>query len=191
MSGPRGTFAAIPFKAHHSPPLANLRAQLGPLHDVYFYRAMLWCKEYLRSGRLEGAWSALASFVQWPDDAEALAIAFRLAGVVSGEHDDMWEWDEYNGWLIRRAKEESERKRKERQAAKAKSRAGVKSGKARRRKAKQLALLPTPRKPRQRPLFIKGRPRKRKRKPWPDPAVVASQSAKLEQAANNKETPES
>lgn len=123
MSAPRGNFAAIPTSAHHSPPLLMLRHSLGPLGDVYFYRALLFCKEYLRSGELVSSWSALACYAAWPDDPEAMQLAFRAAGAVCGPKDELWEWHQYNGWLIQMRKRAADKKARQRAAGRASGRA--------------------------------------------------------------------
>jgi len=140
----RGNFVAVPTSAHHSPQLARLRTALGPLGDAYYYRAVLYCKDYLPSGELWHDWPGVATFVNWPDDPVELCAAFRSAGVVVGLADELWEWDLYNGWLIRVRRKAAEKKARQRAASEAAARAKRAKRKAAKRLLRSIPARPAP-----------------------------------------------
>ena len=116
MPGPRGLFVAVDCAAHHSPQLAALRSALGSTADAYYYRALQFAKTYQQTGQLGASWTALAGFVLWPDDPQSLACAFRMAGLVHGERDELVCWERWNGWLIEKARKDAKRMADKRRA---------------------------------------------------------------------------
>jgi hypothetical protein len=92
---------AIDCSADSSPPLFRLRNQAGPLADVYYYRAVAFCKLYAPDGQLENSWPDLAAYLRWPDAPEELRDLCRACGVVSPPRDRLYLWFESNGWILR------------------------------------------------------------------------------------------
>ena len=115
---PNGTWYGVPGKADLSPPLANLRRELGPTGDVYFYRLYGYCKEWAKNGSLAQHWTAARDLIRWPGDVNVLIEVCRRTGIVWGPYDNLFLWDEYNGWLLRRSRKAAEKKAKQRAAAK-------------------------------------------------------------------------
>ena len=118
MLGPRGLWFAVPAHAPASPPIARLKAKVGPLADAYFYRALAFAKLYQQNGQLGGSWIELADFIMWPDPWEDLRSVFRAAGIVVGGRDLLYSWADYNGWLLARYERDRVRQVRRRRAAK-------------------------------------------------------------------------
>jgi hypothetical protein len=117
--------------ADGAPQLAGLRAVAGETADLYYYRALGWCKRYCKRGQLAEWWPALAVSVRWPGRWEELRDLWRRHHVVVGTLDEIFDWDGVNGWLIRRLEAAAKHVADKR-------RAGRKSGKVRRKqKAEQ------------------------------------------------------
>jgi hypothetical protein len=138
----------------------KLRAELCPTADAYYYRAVAYCKEFCPNGQLQGRWDDLAACIDWPlgdgYGVERLRELFRTCGLAVGPLDELWNWDDTNGWIIRQFETNRIRKEEKRKAGKA-------SGKAR-RKAKQLRLALEGKKRRQQKSlpFPRAKPRTKK-----------------------------
>jgi hypothetical protein len=155
-------WAGITVSAPESSPLLDFCETYGDTADAYYYRAVCWCKKFHRSGQITSTatlaptdvWRELARAIRWPRPFEELRDTWRQCRVVVGPADQLFDWEESNGRIMR-AKEQ-DRLNKER-----KRKAGRASGKARRkkkRKRRQLSLLPSKRPAaRQMPLIRKPR----------------------------------
>jgi hypothetical protein len=124
---------AVDVSLDNSPPLASLRQFQGPTADVYFYRALAFCKLYARGGAIREMWPAVAGFVRWPDSWEDLRDLWRNAGLVFGPEDELFQWMGTNGWLIAKGEAAAKRSRQNRRAA----RIGAKRRRAARLQAKR------------------------------------------------------
>lgn len=128
---------AIQCKAFAGPQLSMARGELGRISDLHYVYAHAWCKQYAQNGQLRDWWPALAEHVGFEYGWEALRDLWRKCCIVVGPMDEIFDWYETNGWILR-----DQIGRAESMAALRASRstAGKKSGKARRIKAKQLRL---------------------------------------------------
>jgi len=130
MSGPRGLWAALPCDVHYSEPMARVRRMYSPTADVYYYRAIAWCKAYeVKSGEMFGRWEGFAAWAQWPDSPEGLEHLFTASGLVVGAKQELFWWYRFNGWILAKYDRDAKRQRDRRRAGKA-------SAKARREKAR-------------------------------------------------------
>ena len=97
---PRAWFA-VDCAADQSPPLVRLRAAAGPQADIYYVRALAFCKLYAPAGDLETLWADLAAFVRWDGAPGELRDLFRAVGLALPPRDRLYLWYESNGWILR------------------------------------------------------------------------------------------
>ena len=129
-----GLWFGVSCDADASPQLAMLRAETDDTGDLYYYRALGWCKRFCRTGNLADWWQALSTSIRWPGQWSELRDIWRKCHVVEGSLDSLFDWARLNSWLVGR-QDKAKNHMAEKRAA------GVASGKSRRETAQQLRLL--------------------------------------------------
>lgn len=119
--------------ADQSPQLSMLRGETDDCGDLYYYRALSWCKRYAKKGQLAQWWPALAPAVRWPGTWEQLRELWRKCHVVEGSLDEIFDWFDVNGWILARANAAAKHMADKRRAGRA-------SAKSRRERARQRRL---------------------------------------------------
>ena len=136
MPPSHGTWVAVSCDADQSPELMRLRDILGETGDVFYYRAVAWCKKFEHFGMLSDHWGILRRATRFEGSADELRDAFRMSGAVLPDRkDQLFDWVRTNGWIL--AKQEKDRKRVEARRKAAKVSAKVRRDRARKQRAGQ------------------------------------------------------
>jgi hypothetical protein len=114
-------FVTVPVSLWTSPGIRRLRARLQyPIAaEAYFVRAIWFGKDHEKTGQMAARWEDLAAFVEWPGTADSMRNAFRDCGLVFGDADELWEWENYMGRHLEAYAADARRHADERAEAKA------------------------------------------------------------------------
>jgi hypothetical protein len=94
------------------------------LADIYYLRALSFCKQFAQAGELENSWDDLRVFIRWPGELSELRDAFCECGIVDRQRRCLlYRWEESNGWIVRKYAQDAKRQMDKRKAGRASARA--------------------------------------------------------------------
>ena len=109
QASPRN-FITIPVSLWTSPGLKRLRLKMqSPLAEVYLIRSYLFGKDHEKTGQMADRWEDLAACAEWPGTGKNMQEVFRECGLISGDRDLLWEWEDYMGWHLEKYAKDSRR----------------------------------------------------------------------------------
>lgn len=138
MAQPWIIWCGITVNVSNSAALLDFCEEYGDTADAYYYRAVCWCKQFHRSGRVAEVWRQLARGIRWERPADELRDAWRRHRVVRADLDDeLFDWEDANAAVMRRKEVDRLYHANKRKAGKASgaARAAAKSARA---KGKQI-----------------------------------------------------